>query len=160
MESSLLTALAWIMALCAGLMAGTYFAFSGFIMRSFNTMDTAGAIAAMNAINVTIQKSSFMALFFGSTIVGMLMVAAGIWQWGGPGADRSLAAGMVYVIGMFVVTAAANVPLNNTLARVSGDGEEASRVWSHYLNRWTRWNTLRTIASVATLVICIELLSN
>ena len=159
MESAVFSVLAWIIALCAGLMAGTYFAFSGFIMRSFNTMDTAGAIAAMNAINVTIQKSSFMALFFGSTIVGVLMVAAGLWQWGGPGADRSLAAGVIYVAGMFVVTVAANLPLNNALARVSGDGEEASRTWSHYLKRWTRWNTLRTIASVATLIICIELLS-
>jgi uncharacterized membrane protein len=148
------------MALCAGLMAGTYFAFSGFIMRSFSTMDTMGAIAAMNAINVTIQKSLFMALFFGSTIIGLLMVVFGFWQWGNPGADRSLAAGVIYVVGMFAVTVAANVPLNNALARVSSGGEEAARTWGHYLNRWTRWNTLRTIASVATLVICIELLSN
>ena len=59
---------------------------------------------------------------------------------------------------MFVITASVNVPLNNALARVSGDGDEAAQTWAHYLKRWTRWNTLRTIASLATLVICIDLL--
>lgn len=160
MEGVLLTSLAWIMALCAGLMAGIYAAFSGFIMRSFATLDTARAIAAMNAINTVILKSSFMPLFFGSTFIALLMIIAGLWQWGEPGADRALAGGVTYVVGMFIVTAAGNVPLNNVLARVSGDGEEAARTWAHYLKRWTRWNTLRTIASLATLVICIEVLSS
>lgn len=160
MESVLLTSLAWVMALCAGLMAGIYAAFSSFIMRSFATLETARAIAAMNAINTVILKSSFMPLFFGSTLIALLMVIAGLWQWGEAGADRAVAGGVTYVVGMFIVTAAGNVPLNNALARVSGDDEEAVQAWSHYLNRWTRWNTLRTIASLATLVICIEMLSS
>lgn len=159
MEGALLTSLAWTMALCAGLMAGTYAAFSSFIMRSFATLDTAQAIAAMNAINTVILKSAFMPLFFGSTFIALLMAMVGLWQWGEPGADQALAGGLTYVVGMFVVTAAGNVPLNNALARVSGGGEEATRTWSHYLKQWTRWNTLRTIASLATLVICTEGLS-
>lgn len=159
MEGMLLTALAWIMALCAGLMAGIYAAFSCFIMRSFATLDTARAIAAMNAINTVILKSSFMPLFFGSTLIALLMVIVGLWQLGEPGADRVLTSGGIYVVGMFIVTAAGNVPLNNALARVS-DGEEAAQTWAHYLKQWTRWNTLRTIASLATLVICIEMLSS
>lgn len=160
MESVLLASLAWIMALCAGLMAGTYAAFSVFIMRSFSTLDTASAIAAMKAINTVILKSSFMPLFFGSTFIALLMTVAGLWQLGEPGADKVLAGGVTYVVGMFIVTAAGNVPLNNALARVSGDGEAAARTWAHYLKRWTRWNTLRTIASLATMIICIEALSS
>lgn len=159
MEGMLLTALAWIMALCAGLMAGVYAAFSSFIMRSFASLETAPAIAAMNAVNTVILKSSFKPLFFGSTIIALLMVIAGLWQWSEPGAAEAVAGGVTYVVGMFIVTAAGNVPLNNTLARVIGDGEETERAWADYLNRWTRWNTLRTIASLATLVICIEMLS-
>ena len=71
MEDVYLTTLAWIMALCAGLMAGIYAAFSGFIMRSIATIGTASAITAMNAINTVILKSAFMPLFFGSTIVAI-----------------------------------------------------------------------------------------
>ncbi len=160
MEGVFLTSLTWIMALCAGLMAGIYAAFSGFIMRSFATLDIALAIAAMNAINTAILRSPFMPLFFGSTVTALLMVIAGLWQWGEPGADTALASGVIYVLGMFIVTAAGNVPLNNALARVSGDNDEAARTWAHYLRRWTQWNTLRTIASLATLVICIEMLSS
>ena len=91
---------------------------------------------------------------------GVPRVVASLWQWGEPGAGRALAGGVTYFVGMFIVTATANVPLNNTLAKVSGDGEEAARTWAHYLKQWTRWNTLRTVASLTTLVICIELLGS
>lgn len=159
MDSPLFTVLAWSMAVCSGLMAGTYLAFSGFIMRSFASLDTAHAIVAMNAINVTILKSAFMPLFFGSTLIGLLMVLVGLWQWGEPGAGWVLTGGLIYVVGMFIVTATANVPLNNALAKVSGDGQEAEQIWTRYLERWTRWNTMRTFASLVTLMVCIELLS-
>ena len=159
MDTTLATSLAWIMALCSGLMAGTYFAFSGFIMRSFASLGPARAVAAMNAINSIILKSAFMPLFFGSTVIGMLMALLGFWQWGEPGAGLAVVAGLTYVIGMFVLTATANVPLNNALAKISGDSDEAAQAWAHYFNRWTRWNSVRAIASLATLVLCIELLS-
>ncbi len=155
MDNTMFASLAWIMAICSGLMTGTYLAFSGFIMRSFARLNTAAAIAAMNAINTMILKSPFMPLFFGSSIVASLMLLVGLWHSGEPGAGLAIAAGLTYGLGMFVVTAAANVPLNNTLARVSGDDEEAERTWKHYLQRWTRWNTVRTIASFATLVLCL-----
>lgn len=158
MDTGLLTVLTWIMALSSGLMAGIYLAFSGFIMRAFAQVDPASGIAAMNAINETIVKTSFLPLFLGSTIAAVLLAGLGICQWGTPGAGLALSAGLTYVIGMFVVTVAANVPLNNHLAEVTGDGAEPRRVWHHYLSRWTQWNTARTIASLITLAICIELL--
>jgi len=45
MTSSLLTALLWITALSSGLMAGVYFAFSGFIMKAFSNLEIAQSIA-------------------------------------------------------------------------------------------------------------------
>ncbi len=159
MDSMIPVALTWILAVSSGLMAGTYLAFSGFIMRSLASLGTAQAIAAMNAINEKILGSSFMPIFFGSTLVAAGLSLAGLWHWGEAGADRAFTGGLVYIVGMFVITAARNVPLNNALARVSGSGEEAARTWADYLRRWTRWNTLRTVASVVTLIICIDLLT-
>ena len=156
---ALFTAMAWTMALCSGLMAGTYLAFSGFIMKSFERLGSGPAIAAMNAINVTILKSSFMPLFFGSSMLAALMVLLGLWSWDDPGSGHTVVAGLVYGIGMFAITATANVPLNNALAKVAGDGEAARALWARYLKRWTRWNTARTIASLATLAVCIDLLA-
>jgi uncharacterized membrane protein len=58
-----------IAAIGAGLMAGVYFAFSGFIMRSLDQLGAVPATDAMNAINEVILRSWFMALFFGSTLL-------------------------------------------------------------------------------------------
>ncbi len=53
----------------AGLMAGVYFAFSGFIMRSFDRLGALQATDAMNAINKVILHSWFMVVFFCSTFI-------------------------------------------------------------------------------------------
>ena len=151
--------LAWPMAICAGLMAGIYLVFSVVIMKSLATLTPDKGIEAMNAINQVILKTAFMSLFFGSTVIALLMVLTAAWFWGVPGASAALAAGLIYLVGMFASTAIGNVPLNNALATVSGNGEEAVRVWNRYLTHWTRWNTSRTICSAATMVICLDLLS-
>ena len=159
MSSLLITVLLWLAALGSGLMAGVYFAFSAFIMRAFGTIDGGHAVAAMNAINTTILQSSFMPLFFGSTIVSMLLAVAALVYWGEPGAAMALAAGGLYLLGMFVCTAAFNVPLNNSLAAISENDGDAQKVWSHYLKTWTSWNHLRTVCSLVTCAMCVWILS-
>jgi uncharacterized membrane protein len=42
-----------------------------------------------------------------------------------------------------------NVPRNNALAAVLATGEEGAALWSDYLAVWTRWNHVRTSASMA-----------
>ncbi len=63
MSSILITILIWIAVLSSGLMAGVYFAFSGFIMKAFDKIETAQSVAAMNAINEAILRSLFMPVF-------------------------------------------------------------------------------------------------
>ena len=60
MIESLTRVLLWIAAVSAGLMAGIYFAFSGFIMRSLDRRDAANAVEVMNTINEVILRSWFM----------------------------------------------------------------------------------------------------
>ena len=158
MRSSIVEALIWTVLLGNGLMAGIYLAFSSFIMRSFATMPVAHGIAAMNAINATILKSPFMPIFFGSTGASIVLIAVGAWFWGEPGTGQAIAAGATYVVGMFAVTAFCNVPLNNALADVGDDDAHASLVWSRYLQRWTRWNTVRALASAASFICCVHML--
>lgn len=154
-----LESLAWIMAICSALMSGIYLAFSVVIMKSLATLGPSKGIEAMNAINRVILHTAFMPLFFGSSVIALLMLLTGCYFWGEIGAGACVAAGLIYLLGMFASTAVGNVPLNNALAKVSGDSEEAVRTWNRYLARWTRWNTSRTIWSVATLVICLDLLT-
>jgi len=159
MSSSIVTVLLWAAALSSGLIAGVYFAFSGFIMRAFDKIDTAQSIAAMNAINETILRSLFMPLFFGSSLISVLLILAALALWGEAGTVLILIAGAVYFVGMFVCTVLFNVPLNNTLARTDPNSADAHQIWSRYLETWTNWNHLRTVSSLVTCVLCIWVLS-
>lgn len=156
MDSTIMLILAWSLAITSGLMAGTYFTFSGFIMRAFDTLESRDAVAAMNAINTVILGSVFMPLFFASSLLALALAAAGLWHWGEPGSGAALLAGTIYALGMFATTAAANVPLNNAL---QVPDREPGTAWADYRQRWTRWNTVRTLASTATLVLCMLLVA-
>jgi uncharacterized membrane protein len=140
--SSLVTILLWFAAIGCGVMAGVYFAFSTFIMTAFGRVDSVHGRAAMNAINATILGSLFMPV---------LRYDAGRGDRSDPsvlhmsqlGMTAMLAAGLIYVIGRFACTAIFNVPMNNELTRAGAD----DALWARYLNDWTFWNHLRTIAS-------------
>ena len=159
MSSLIVTILLWTAALGSGLMAGVYFAFSGFIMKAFGKLEIALSIAAMNAINETILRSLFMPVFFGSSITSVLLIIVAFAQWGKVGSGLTLIAGAVYFLGMFICTVVFNVPLNNRLAGLNKDSANAQKVWSHYFKTWTKWNHLRTISSLVTCVLSIWLLS-
>ncbi|MFC6487510.1 DUF1772 domain-containing protein [Nitratireductor sp. GCM10026969] len=146
----IVTILLWFSAIGCGLLAGLYFAFSTFIMTAFARIDQAHGIAAMNSINATILGSLFMPFFFGTTLAGAVLAILALFRWDEPGAAVMLAGGLVYVIGMFLVTVIYNVPLNNELTRTG-----AAEVWSRYLKDWTFWNHVRTVASAAAMALFI-----
>jgi uncharacterized membrane protein len=160
MSSLLITVLLWAAALSSGLMAGVYFAFSGFIMKAFDKLETTQSVTAMNAVNEVILRSLFMPIFFGSSIISLILIVVGFIYWDEAEAGLVLIAGVVYLVGMFVCTVVFNVPLNNTLSRLDPTSDNAQQGWSHYLNNWTKWNHLRTVSSLVTCVLCIWLLTN
>ncbi|MDX2464242.1 MAG: DUF1772 domain-containing protein [Porticoccus sp.] len=158
-SSTIVTTLLWAAALSSGRMAGVYFAFSGFIMRAFSKIAATQSIAAMNSINETILRSSFMPLFFGSSIISVLLMIHAFLHWGEASATLMLIAGAIYFTGMFGCTVLFNVPLNNSLAKLGSYDASAQQVWSRYITVWTNWNHLRTISSLVTCIICVWVLS-
>jgi uncharacterized membrane protein len=121
-----------------------YFAFSGFIMRALDKLESAQSVTAMNAINEIILRSLFMPVFFGSSIISLLLIVLALVYWDEAGTGLALIASMVYFVGMFVCTLVFNVPLNNELSRLDPTSDNAQQTWSHYLKNWTKWNHLRT----------------
>ena len=147
-----------IAAIGAGLMAGVYFGFSGFIMRSLDQLGAAPATDAMNAINEVILRSWFMALFFGSTLLYAVLAAVAVFDTDLTGRWLLFTAGLIYVVGMFLCTALFNVPLNNRLADAGNDDNAKAETWTHYFKHWTRWNHLRSVCSLLTIVLSIHYL--
>ena len=149
--------LLWFSALGTGLTAGIYFAFSAFVMGSLSRLNPAWAVFAMNTINTDIVRSAFMPVFLATTLSSAALAVAGVLRLQEPGALAMLAAGVIYVAGMFLVTMIFNVPLNDALA-ANGDSDPAP-AWSGYAGAWTRWNHVRTLSSVVASALFVWALS-
>lgn len=144
-----MNAAVWVVAVGFALMGGVYFAFSGFVMGSLQALPSATGIAAMQSINRVILSSAFMPLFWATSLAALGLAAWGGSHWSAPGSSLLVAGGLLYVVGMFVCTAAFNVPLNNALDAVDSTSSAGAAVWAKYLVEWTRWNHVRTAACLA-----------
>jgi uncharacterized membrane protein len=153
----LITALLWFCALGCGLLGGLYFAFSAFIMTALERVGHAGT-TSMNSINVVIQRSLFMPFFLATTLGSVVLAIFGVLEIEGLRGRLMLAGGVLYVAGMFVVTMACNVPLNNALAAVGNESRTGGAIWKDYLNRWTRWNHVRTVSCMLASALFIAAL--
>ena len=154
----LVEGLLWFAAVSAGVMAGIYFTFSAFAMRSFAALGEEHGARAMQSINRVILQSSFLPLFMLSSLVCAALVGLALMGLAGPARVEVLAGGALYVIGMFVVTAAGNVPLNNRLDAADPSSAEGRAVWADYLLRWTRLNHVRTIACTFSCILLVRAL--
>lgn len=155
-----LTTLAAILALMgSALIAGIFFAFSNFIMKALARLPASQGMAAMQSINVTVLNPVFLAVFMGTTVISLLLTVLAVIGWQIPAAPYYLVGAVLYIVGTFMLTGLGNVPMNNQLAAVSANNPAASESWQHYLDQWTRLNTLRTIsATAAAMVMLIGLL--
>jgi uncharacterized membrane protein len=159
MFDSIVVLASWLLILSVGVMAGVYFAFSTFVMRAFDDLPAAQAIAAMNSINRIIVKSMFLPLFFGSTVLALVQVVLNLMYWQGTPSYWAIAAGVVYLLSMFLCTALFNVPLNNRLAGFEQQSRNARKTWACYRRRWARWNHVRTIGSLLSVVLSVGFLN-
>ena len=63
-----------------------------------------------------------------------------------------IAGAVSYLAGVVGVTGARNVPMNDRLAAIGAADAGAAALWDEYLTRWTAWNHVRTVASLAAAV--------
>lgn len=145
-----------IVAIGAAIIGGTFFAFSNFAMPALARQPAPAAIAAMNAINVTVLNPGFLGTFVGTALLSVVLIVAvlatngSLWAVGGA---------LLYLIGTFGVTVALNVPMNDQLAKVDPASAEGAAYWARYLKEWTSWNTVRAAAGiVATLCLVLAVM--
>lgn len=136
-----------------GLMAGIYFAFSVFIMKSLAELPAIQAAETMNKINDVIVNTLFLPVFFGSTLwyAGLIVWSLADWQTGS--SLLVVVAALAYIFGMFIVTAFGNVPLNNKLKRSEANKSALTVFWNDYLHSWTYLNHIRTLSCIVACTI-------
>lgn len=133
----------------SGIVGGVFFAFSTFVMRALARVPSAEGIRAMQAINVTVLSPWFLGAFIGTAVTGAGLALAALLARSGIDAALPAAGGLLYVVGTFGVTIAFNVPRNEALAELDPDDAASATRWADYLQTWTVWNHVRTVAAIA-----------
>ncbi|MCG8316984.1 MAG: DUF1772 domain-containing protein [Pseudomonadales bacterium] len=142
-----------LLVVLTGLMAGIYFAFSIFIMKALNQLPALQAAQAMNRINEVIVNTAFLPVFFATTLwyAGLILWSLADWQTGH--SILVITAALIYIAGMFVVTAFGNVPLNNRLNERAHSDSRLSDYWHVYRRAWTPLNHLRTLSCMVSCTV-------
>jgi uncharacterized membrane protein len=142
-----------------GLVAGVFCGFSTFVMRGLASLPPAQGVAAMNAINVTAVMPAFMLVFMGSAVLCAVLAVVTFVLWPADGRVELLLGSALYLFGSFGVTMVANVPRNDTLAKLDPGTPEAAAYWPTYVREWMFWNHVRTVASVCSAVAYVMALT-
>jgi uncharacterized membrane protein len=137
------------------LAAGLFYAYSVSVNPGLGRLPDAAYLSAMQSINRAILNPLFFASFLGAAL--LLPAAA----WLSYSRDQArfwwlLAAAVVYIIGVFGVTVAGNVPLNNTLdaLKLNGATPEQLDSWRTAFEKpWNALHSVRTVASIAAAAI-------
>ncbi len=138
------------LALISALLAGVFQSFSDFVMRALATTPSDGGLASMQRINITVMRSWFLASFMVLVPATLALALYAVASLDGSVAVALVLAAAIYVPGAFGVTMLGNVPMNNHLAALPPEERSSHEYWQHYVSRWTRFNSLRMFACIAT----------
>jgi uncharacterized membrane protein len=142
-----------VTAVGCGLSGGVFFAFSALVMPALGRLPPPQGIAAMQSINKRAVTPGFMTALFGTAAACLGLVVWTVLTWGSHAKPWVLAGAVMYLAGAIVVTIAANVPLNESLAGTRPDSAGAASQWRGYLSRWTAWNHVRTTTALAAAAV-------
>lgn len=147
-----------ITTLLTGLMAGLFYAFSFSVVLGLGKLPDAEYIRAFQHINIEIQNPVFLSCFMGILLLLPLSTYMHYTKPATPQFWLLLAATLVYFIGVFGVTIAGNIPLNNAIDAFKLDGASAGSISAQrtaFEHKWNSLNMVRTIASTLTLLLSI-----
>ncbi len=140
------------------LMAGLFFAYSCSVTLGLQKLPDAEYIAAMQSINRAIQNPVFFLVFFGTLL---LLPVSAYLNYHKPVSLKCwllIAAMFIYFIGVFGVTAAGNIPLNNSLDKfnlANSSKEIIALKRAAFETRWNNLNIIRTLSSLLTVILII-----
>ncbi len=130
------------------LVAGVFFTFSDFVMKSFRALSASNGIRAMQMINRQVHGSMFLFILFAVAAVSAFLTAYAAMGLSNAGSIWMAAGCVIYLLAVVICTIAANVPMNQELAGLDASTDASADYWAGYLSRWTRYNHLRTAGSV------------
>lgn len=147
-----------ITTLSTGLIAGLFYAYSCSVNPGLGRLADAEYLKAMQSINRAILNPVFFLTFIGTVL--LLPVSAWLSYHQQPGIRfwYFLAAAVIYIAGVFGVTMAGNVPLNEALDKFNLDAaapDQIAQQRSLFERQWNKWHIVRTMANVVSALLSI-----
>lgn len=144
--------------LLTGLLAGLFFGYQYSVINGLGALNNKEYLSAFQSINKAIQNPVFFINFVGSLIV--LPIVSYIAYKNGQSdlLPYLLFATAIYFIGVFGITVACNVPLNDMLDGFNIQSATASQLHEirvKFETGWNKWHLIRTIAAIVSFVILI-----
>ena len=130
----------------SGLAAGLLYSFAVAVMPGLGRVPDQTFVAVMRSINSRIVNPWFLATFVGAPVLTIAAVVSRT-VGGGPGPWWPLAVAAALSVLSVLITAVANVPLNNALD--SAGLLDPARARAAFERRWVRWNVVRAAVSTA-----------
>ncbi|HCN49488.1 MAG TPA: DUF1772 domain-containing protein [Chryseobacterium sp.] len=144
-----------ITAVLTALIGGLFYAYSCSVVLGLGKLPDAEYLKAMQSINREILNPVFFMSFMGTLV--LLPVSTFLFRGQAPFIFLLLSS-LAYIIGVFGVTVAGNVPMNDTLDKfdISNASVEAIRqMRDSFENRWNFLNNIRTLFSIISIILVI-----
>jgi uncharacterized membrane protein len=135
-----------------GLAAGLFYSYDCSVINGLGNLPDREYLMAFQSINRAILNPYFFMSFMGSLL--LLPVAAWISYKGGHYASFyfMLSAAIIYVVGVFGITMAGNVPLNDMLDRFDIGHATPGALEAFRQKFETKWNPLHHIRTYAAIL--------
>lgn len=150
MPQSIFVAIQIVAVAQLGLMAGFFFAFSLDVGPAMTHLDATTYITTQQHLNNAVRTISFAAVYFGAALLPFAVAAAAVGSGRRRVATGWLIVALAYSVGVFWITAARNVPINQEMA--TWRASEPPAQWQQARDDWNDSNRVRTVTAVLCFV--------
>jgi uncharacterized membrane protein len=140
-------------AIGSAIVGGIFYAFSSFVMKALVRIAPEQGVAAMSSINVVVINPSFMLPFAGTALVCLPLAAGSTFWWDQLSGKLVLVAALLYLAGSFGLTMVLHQPMNLKLGALQP--AQAVAYWPQYVQTWTAWNHVRTVAALVSAMLFV-----
>jgi uncharacterized membrane protein len=141
-----------------GLSAGLFYSYQCSVINGLGRLGDREYLLAFQGINKAILNPVFFLSFMGCMVAMAITAFLAYLAANAATLPYLIAALAVYTIGVFGITAACNVPLNEAVATFhipSASDSQLHAMRSHFEPNWNRWHIVRTVAAIASFILLI-----
>lgn len=142
--------------LFTGLLAGIFFTWSNAVTSGIGRLDAVNYLRAFQEMNRTILNPLFFMVIFGAMFFSFATAyfhqSNAVLFW------LTIGAGIIYFIGIFLVTILGNIPLNEMLDKTDLSNitlQNASVLRDKFELKWNNLHLIRTVTSIFSFLLLI-----